>query len=68
MLNKTETKYSFPQNLIIDGQAVYDKKANVNMFNNFFTNKGIKLANYITVPLDHNFKDYLHRSPVYYFF
>ena len=31
-----------------------------NMSNNFFTNVDVKLANYITVSSDHNFKDYLH--------
>ena len=33
------------------------------MFNNFFTNIGIKLANDITVSPDHNFKDYLLNKP-----
>ena len=33
------------------------------MFNNFFTNVGIKLAKDITVPPDQNFKDYLQKEP-----
>ena len=33
------------------------------MFNNFFTNIGIKLANDITVSPDHNCKDYLFNEP-----
>ena len=63
VLNKTETEDSFPHYFIIDGQAFNDKKAIANMFNNFFTNIGIKLANDITVSPDHNFKDYLLNKP-----
>ena len=51
VVNKTETEDYFPQYFSIDGHLVND---------NFFTNVGIKLANYITVPPEHNFKEYLH--------
>ena len=37
------------------------------MFNNFFTNVGIKLTKDITVHPDHNFKDYLQNEPGEYF-
>ena len=63
VLNKTEAKDSFPRHFIIDGQGVNDKKTIANMFNNFLTNIGIKLANNITVPPDHNFKNNLLNKP-----
>ena len=36
---------------------------NNDMFNNFSTNVGIELANSISVPPEHNSKDYLQREP-----
>ena len=54
VVNKAETEDFFPQHFIIDGQLVNDKN------DTFFTNVGNKLANYITVPPEHNFKEYLH--------
>ena len=63
VLNKTETKDSFSQHSIIDGHAVSDKIAIAYVFNNFFTNVGIKLAKDITVSSDQKFEDYLQKEP-----
>ena len=42
------------------GEIANDKKEIAHMFNNFFTNVGIKLANDITVPSEYKLKDCLH--------
>ena len=42
----------------MDGQVVNDKKAIANMFDNVFTNVGIKLENHVFVPPEHNCTDY----------
>ena len=49
----------------MEEQVVNKKKTIATIFHSFFTNVGIKLANDIVVPLEHNLKHYLNNKSVY---
>ena len=58
-MNKTKSKKEFPEQFLINGEKISDKKSIANAFNNFFINVGPNLATKIDVSDKSCFKSYL---------